>query len=188
VALTKGVLTATNVPVHFTLDAANSYGGSTTGLFSLSATQSGDAALLFGVLDLEQMSNVSFSLIAGGTNILSGTAGTASFSGTDAGLSLSAQNPGDGITYTSDVFNLGSLSGVSFQFNTGPVDSLGITGNSIDDFSTSLSPGSILGEVGAAPVTCAPLPKSAGMGLLLLAGCGVLPLARKLTARNASAA
>jgi hypothetical protein len=144
-------------------------GGPATGTLSFSATAvPGSAGDAFGFFFGVSVENISFSLTSGATNILSGTAATGDFAGTDSGLSLSAMDPGDLVAFTSSIYGPITLDG--FQINTGdPSIDLSDSGGTLSSFSATLAPGSIEGTISAAT----PEPSSLallGTGLLGLVG------------------
>jgi hypothetical protein len=166
-------LTGTAIPVELSyLDPVS--GAPATGTLNFTATaEAGTAGEIFGFY-FESLENISFAITNGATNILSGTALTGELSGSDSGLALSAQNPGDGISYTSSIY--GPMTNLSFQITTGPIDDLELDAGTLSSFDATASPGSFVGTVAATPE-----PGSlALLGTGLIAMCGVAR--RKLAA------
>jgi PEP-CTERM motif-containing protein len=87
-------------------------------LFTLHATSVGPASLVGGKVN--QAFNGSFSILAGSQNILSGTFSDALFgSGTALTLSASDANPGESVSFTSNVIPIAQLNspdGISLSF------------------------------------------------------------------------
>jgi len=142
-------LGATSVPITVTfLDADNTYGGSPTAAsLTFRASTAGPAIQHFGLNYSVPVSSVSFSITAtmpvdGLSNILSGTSSTGSFDGSPADFALDGQNPGDGVTFTSDFFNLSGLTKFGYEIDLGPPQpSPSVTGGVLSPFSASVASG-----------------------------------------------
>jgi hypothetical protein len=146
-------------------------GAPTTATFTFSGTAvAGSAALIFGD-DYENLTNISFSILNGGTNILSGTAATGYILGGGAGFDVDAEEPGNPIVFTSSIY--GPMTDLGFQISTGPPSTLGITAGNLDAFSTTVGPSAFIG-------TPAPTPEPSSLVLL---GTGILGVAGVLRRR-----
>jgi hypothetical protein len=170
-----GTVTVTNAPVQVTIDVANSGGSTPTSIaatLSYSADSTGNAGRLFGFLDADTVDNVSFSFTAdtpinGHTNILSSVSpSTGDLSGTAAGFSLDGQNPGDGITVSSDFIDVSQLTNDSFQFLITDVNSLpNVDGSVLEDFNAHVGTGTIAADA---------VPEPASLSCLAIGGLGLL--------------
>lgn len=175
---TTGLLSATDFPVTASLLPL---GTTDNAVFSFSADldTTGAASVFGGLLQGDDATNVQFSITSGGTNILSGSALTASLVDVADQFSLTAQNPtdSDGVSFTSDVFGP-QYNADSLQINFG--DSVaagggiaGVSGGNFDSFTAQI------GTAGFTADVATPLPTSAVAGASLLGALALAHASRK---------
>jgi hypothetical protein len=168
------------IPISVTfLDPNNSYGSTpTNATLTFHATADNTAGIVFGFVNVDSVSDVSFSVTAdtpvgGLTNILSssGSGITGTFVGTDSGFTLSGQSPGDNVAFTSDFFDVSTLTGDSFSIATGSPDpSATVNDGEISSFDATLAPGSFSASV---------VPEPSSLSLLAVAGIARLSRRRR---------